>query len=79
MEFKIEKNVNIPNSNGGRQCKYPFKEMEVGDSFSCGEYLRDNMSKINNAGRNWSNKTNAGHKFQCRKLDDGTFRIWRVK
>lgn len=79
MEFKIEKNVEMPNQQRGRNCKYPFKDMQIGDSFSCGEYSRDNMTKFSNAGRVWSNKVNAGYKFQCRKFDDGTFRMWRVK
>jgi hypothetical protein len=29
--YKIEKNIPIP-SRSGRKCKYPWKEMEVGDS-----------------------------------------------
>lgn len=33
MIFKIEKSIPIPEARGRRAKKYPFEQMEVGDSF----------------------------------------------
>lgn len=33
MEVQIDKDIPIPANRRGRPCKYPWKELEVGDSF----------------------------------------------
>jgi len=73
--FKIEKNINIPTK---RKCtKYPFPDMDVGDSFIAGEYSRILMSKYSNAARNWAKSSDSNWKFTVRKIGD-TIRIWRT-
>lgn len=81
QQYKVDKNIPIwdeaptPNS-----AKYPFKRMEVGDSFLYGEYSRANMQHIGNAARNWKNKSGREDwKFSCRKTKANKVRIWRVK
>lgn len=75
--IKIEKNVLIPKKTTCK--KYPFEEMEVGDSFIIGDYTRELMSKYFNAANNWSKKGKYGYKFSVRKTDDCKVRIWRIK
>lgn len=67
MDFKIEKGLPIEKWN--RESKYPFREMEVGDSFVAPESLRFKASQYGK---------NLGMKFSTRKLPDGTVRIWRI-
>lgn len=75
MSFKIDKSVPMPGISGitGRPEKYPFSQMEVGDSvFFDGvkvggkEYVASQMSGRKN-----------GWKFSGRSIDGG-LRIWRV-
>ena len=66
-EFKIEKNIPAP----GRRAKYPFAEMEVGDSFEAPE-----SAKLRTAAYNAGKKS--GRKFTCR-THDGALRVWRIK
>lgn len=76
--YKIEKGIPIPKV--GRTRKYPFQEMEIGDSFLYDkEFSRENMTLISNAARAWSNKGNYGYKFTVHKTEDNKIRIWRVK
>ena len=34
MDIKVEKNVPLPARRGSKNHKYPWEEMEIGDSFS---------------------------------------------
>lgn len=73
-EFKIEKRVPLPSPRKhGGESKYPFRDMEVGDSFivkgSDGNSIRSTAS---NAGRR------LGRKFTVANEEDG-HRIWRIK
>lgn len=70
-EFEVEKGIPAPETRG-KEAKYPWKEMEVGDSFLITEppkYIRNMASQ---AGR-----VN-GLKFSVRTLPEGV-RVWRVK
>ena len=74
-DVKIEKNIPIPEACGGAITrKYPFNEMEVGDSIFIegrkGSYTPGNAA--HNYGKNH------GKKFTSRKENDG-FRIWRIE
>ena len=72
MQFTIAKNVPLPDAN---RAKYPFREMEVGDSFYVPgkrKYLSATAAAVGFA------KVNAWCKFASRKEGDGG-RIWRVK
>ena len=69
-EFKIEKNVPIP----GDRAKYPFADMEVGDSFVVHP---DNAGNVNSSSMAYTKKC-PGVKFRMRKQTETESRIWRV-
>jgi hypothetical protein len=75
-QFKIEKGIefNPPKTN----TKYPFGQMEVGDSFIAGEYTRNSMSKFGSSARNYAKKAKNNFKFATRKEND-MVRIFRIK
>lgn len=74
--MEIEKTVPTPKTNGGRGAprKYPFAEMEVGDSvFFEGERTGGKpYIAAQTIGRQ------KGRKFSGRK-EEGGLRIWRIK
>ena len=73
--MKIEKNVPLP--AGGRRSgdsMYPFPKMEVGDSFKIDERV---IRRTRNAAYLFGSRR--GWRFCCRKLDDNSYRIWRIK
>lgn len=71
----IDKNVPVPprigGRPGGRPTKYPWLDMEIGDSFRT-------SGKRNSIGAAvaWATKQ-YGRKFVTRREDDGV-RIWRI-
>lgn len=71
----IEKN--IPGPIGGRngRIKYPFREMEIGDSVFFPDEPKGSQSKPAMAAR--INATHWGWRFSSRKEGTGV-RIWRV-
>ena len=75
-DFKIQKNVPIPPRAGGRSgSKYPFRQMEVGDSV----FVEGKVSKVASAIQSTS-KINKGWKFESRKADENGasgVRVWR--
>lgn len=71
--FTIEKNIPITKSSPGRKqgvSKYPFAEMEIGDSFLV---PREKENSVNCISRRFLDK-----KFSMRKVEGGC-RIWRIK
>lgn len=75
--FKIEKNVPFNGHVSSRKgaSKYPFPEMEVGDSFSFGADNSD-VDKIRMAASRFG-QTN-GMTFSTSRQKDGTYRCWRT-
>lgn len=74
-KFVIEKGLPMPEfSASGRPAKYPFSEMQVGDSFVLPE---DQLIRIRSAAANWG--TRQGKKLSVRQLKDGSYRCWRLK
>lgn len=73
---KIEKNIEMPEiKKGGKQnIRYPWKQMEVGDSFFVkgidDGYVRRAISQFHSTHKD-------GARFSSRKVEDGT-RVWRV-
>lgn len=67
--IKIDKNVPIPPAGQGRPRKYPFDEMDVGDSFFSGSIASVESSAYSR---------NDGKKFVLRKVRGGV-RVWRVE
>ena len=69
-EFKIEKAVPVPpKKGGGRAPKYPYRDLEVGDSFF--------VPGIKTTGASDAGKR-LGLKFTQRRVDGG-MRVWRVE
>lgn len=66
----IDKNMPIPPR---AQRKYPWGEMEIGDSFFVkGRNVKDFHAQIYMAGRRFKRK------FALRKTDEG-IRVWRIE
>ena len=76
MTIEIEKGVPLPKRSRGpgrpRSGKYPFQQMEVGDSFLISNVASNSVACI--SGR-WAKRT--GFKFSQRKVEGG-YRVWRV-
>ena len=71
-EIVIEKNIDIPPP--ARRIKYPWGELELGDSFLVKDVKPTSVyGLIGQANRKYTPK-----KFAARAIDDGT-RIWRVE
>ena len=76
--FKIEKNVPMPKNwmnsfERHRDRKYPFKEMEVGDSFLANGIKEKTVKSIA-----YAEGHRLGKKFACRTVD-GVVRVWRIQ
>lgn len=70
-EFKIEKGLPVPMRPGAR--KFPFGEMEIGDSFFVpGAKIATVMTLARRA------SLRTGYKFTGRTMDGGV-RCWRVE
>jgi len=70
-EFKVEKNIPIPKYS--REHKYPWDEMDVGDSF----YVSQESAA--GARASASSRAKDGHgKYASRTVEDGC-RIWRIE
>ena len=65
-EIKIDKGIPMPSLT-----RYPFDEMEVGDSFLVPSDNRTSVSTLVSRNHN-------GKKFSLRKMTDGTYRCWRI-
>ena len=72
---KVEKGIPIPERSNK---KYPWGEMEVGDSFfiKC-EYTRLKHQSIGGSKTNWKKRHNPNCKFTVRRVDGG-IRAWRI-
>lgn len=73
--LKIDKDVPIPmrGSWQGLGRKYPFEEMEVGDSF----FVTDVSPKSVRTSANGWKKRHPGFDYTSRVIDGGT-RVWRI-
>lgn len=69
---KIERGIPMPNNSKGAR-KFPFAEMEVGDSFAAPS---DKITSARQSAVAFGKYH--GIKFSCRKQEDGSIRIWRV-
>lgn len=74
MRYKIESCVAVPEARG-RYRKYPFNEMQTGDSFVV---ARDEVDRLRSSA-SWYGKRN-GLKFAIRCVDpvNGEYRCWRI-
>lgn len=70
--FTVEKGVPRPKLKG-RNSKYPWADMEVGDSFAAPKKL--SISLVNSAAQQSRKR---GWKFSVRTMDEQTCRVWRI-
>ena len=73
-EFQIEKGVPVQKKCVGKKPRFPFQQMEVGDSFAVPITAR---GSVTGSAVYWERKT--GCKFVCRTTRDATVRVWRVE
>lgn len=79
MDYIIENKIPVPVSRND-STKFPFKEMNVGDSFIiCDDYSYENQVKFGNLARSWARTYNPLWKFSLRREDGCKIRIWRIK
>lgn len=71
MDYKIENNIPIPIQ---RYCKYPFKDMIIGDSF----FVEGKSNALLSIAKYFAKQHKLDWKFTVRKEENGT-RIWRIK
>lgn len=68
--MEIEKGKKVP-----RVKRYPFAEMEIGDSLFFDELTE--VESAQNAGYSFGKTHNNGFKMTRRKMDNG-YRLWRI-
>lgn len=74
MTIQIDKGIPIPKRNAGRPrgSKYPYQDMEIGDSIFLPVTTSGSASATTN---HW--KKQSGFTFSQRKVEGG-YRAWRV-
>jgi hypothetical protein len=80
MTIQIDKNIPVPDKKSGANCKYPWREMKVGDSFlvpyrsaaDANERAYQQSGIINNQ------KSYRPKRYTSRQQKDG-IRVWRIK
>lgn len=72
--YKIEKHVPAPEDLGGMK-KYPFDDMEIGDSFFV---PNGKVRNIKQQVQYYQNKTEKRKRFAVREVEGGV-RVWRVE
>lgn len=76
--YKIEKDVPLPKKGSGRPRKYPFKDMEVGDSFFAknDKGVTPILNRIQYLASIYGRRYK--YRFATRKVNNGV-RCWRTK
>jgi hypothetical protein len=75
-EFKIEKGVPLPLPRRPRRlAKYPFANLQVGDSFLVPGFSKN--GQISGSLANWA-KAHPEWRFATRKVEGG-LRVWRIE
>ncbi len=69
--FEIEKNVPPPRNTAGVPAKYPWREMEIGDSFFVPENKAPKKMQTYRMGKE------LGRKFSYASVEGG-IRVWRI-
>lgn len=75
MTYTIEKNFPPPNPRRKNE-KYPFKAMDIGDSFNAGILCAAGRVRLSSAASQHASRY--GKKFTTHKSEDGSVRCWRV-
>lgn len=74
--YKVEKGIPIPSRS-----KYPFGEMEIGDSFLIqlnGDRVNNVQMKVNQAAKTYRSASRSDFKIKTRKTDEG-LRVFRIE
>ena len=84
MTIKVERGRFIPKPDRGRKRKYPWHDMEVGDSFAIpvaiGETLQTAQNRLTVAAYYRNRRYGEAYTTRCQQTDDGwEIRIWRTK
>lgn len=74
MEYKIEKNVPMVVLRKPGFSKYPFAQMQIGDSFVA---PLEERRRISSAATHYGKNHNS--KFHIRKITEKQIRIWRTE
>ena len=78
MNYKLEKGIPIPEKHSWhgtrRHAKYPFKTMDVGDSFEFPVKLRKKIT----AAASYHGSAH-GRKISIRRVSNAKARAWRVR
>ena len=75
--INIEHDVPVPGAN--QNAKYPFNEMNVGDSFEIAIQSRHTAAAIGTYARKFGNKQQPPRSFTVRtNKERNTVRVWRI-
>jgi hypothetical protein len=74
-KYKIEKGIEMPDY-GNSYTEFPFKIMEVGDSFEIPAHKRGSAMS---SSRSWGVRQTPERKFSSRTTSESKVRIWRIK
>lgn len=69
MGYRVSRKIAIPSTSAGRDPKYPFPELEIGESFEVATTNEKNAARKRFDNRN--------QRIVTRSTDNG-FRIWRI-
>jgi hypothetical protein len=74
--IKVDKGIPLPQQKGsGRRPKYPWLDMEIGDSFTVPPGTRKSLA---GSGNRQARLAGLPHRF-TQRIDNGEMRVWRIK
>ena len=77
-KFQVEKNVPLPMPGERASAKYPWRQMDVGDSFFVPGVKASKLTNASTSFVHWARKReNITMQFAARTVEGGA-RIWRV-
>lgn len=74
MTFKVERGIPCPSVEAGMGVRYPFRQMEIGDSFVFPSSLKANVHAAVSRIRAKTSK-----RFKTLKISETHCRCWRVE
>lgn len=86
--IEIKKGVPVPTgkTSGGRPCRYPYTEMEIGDCFdvsvAADEKADAVVRRMRVAATGWKKRNTASCGFAVRVMDEGgqtLVRVWKTE
>lgn len=72
--INIQQNIPLPEEKTGRKLKYPFAEMNIGDSF----FSKTTSSRLSTVAGRYGKAQTPERVFTVRKEENGA-RVWRIK